>query len=109
MPEITVKIPDGDYCEDCKFMEHYDYPLVNIMGDETGARRSGYRCRQYNYNLEVEDFGCYKKIKKCFWCNSTEEEKNSFWIYAILMFASFDKKIEIKEYLDNDCSKETKP
>lgn len=109
MPEITVKIPDGNYCGDCKFMEHYDYPLVDMFGNETGNRRAGYKCRYYNSDLEVEDFGCYQKIKKCFWCNSTEEERNAFWIYSMLLFASFDKKPDTKENTDNDYHKETKP
>lgn len=41
--KLTVETPEGDYCEDCKFMEHYDYPLVDMFGNETGNRRSGYK------------------------------------------------------------------
>lgn len=95
MHEITVKIPDGDYCEDCKFMEHYDYPLVNIMGDETGAKRSGYKCRQYDYNLEVEDFGCYQKIKKCFWCTMSEKEKMAMAVGWLVLFGGFNDNKEM--------------
>lgn len=94
MPEITVKIPDGDYCEDCKFMEHYDYPLVNIMGDETGNRRAGYKCRYYNSDLAVEDFGCYQKIKKCFWCNISDEERNAIAIGWTLLYNKINGEVE---------------
>lgn len=98
MPEITVKIPDGDYCEDCKFMEHYDYPLVDMMGNETGNRRSGYKCRQYNSDLAVEDFGCYQKIKKCFWCTMSEEQRNAMAIGWLLLYGNING--ESKESVD---------
>lgn len=97
MPEITVKIPDGDYCADCNFMEHYDYPLVDIMGNETGNRRSGYKCRYYKSELQVEDFGCYQKIKKCFWCTLSDEERNAIAIGWALLYGKVNEEDKNQE------------
>lgn len=92
MKELTVKIPDGDYCEDCKFMEHYDFPLVDMFGNETGNRRSGYKCRYFNSDLEFEDFGCYQKVKKCFWCTASKEEKAAMAIGWMLLYGKFNRE-----------------
>ena len=99
MKEVTVKIPDGDYCEDCKFMEHYDYPLVDMFGNETGNRRSGYKCRYFNTDLEVEDFGCYQKIKKCFGCNG-KIGSDDWWLLFWLMYFSNGNEKKGCEYCD---------
>lgn len=99
MKELTVKIPDGDYCEDCKFMEHYDYPLVDMFGNETGNRRSGYKCRYFNTELEVEDFGCYQKVKKCFMCNG-QLTTDDWWLLFWLMYFSNGNEKNGCEYCD---------
>lgn len=84
-----MKIPDGDYCDGCKFLEHYDHPLVDMMGNETGNRRSGYRCRLNNDELEVEDHCCFQKVKKSFWCKATDGERAAFgalWLALLLIW-----------------------
>lgn len=91
--KLTVETPEGDYREDCKFMEHYDYPLVDMFGNETGNRRSGYKCRYFNSDLEVEDFGCYQKIKKCFMCNGQLTTDDWWILYWLIYFSNGDKEM----------------
>lgn len=87
MPEqVTVTIPDGEYCKDCVFLEYFDYALVDIMGNETGNRRSGYRCKRYGYELDGCDRGCWAAVKKCSSCKMTPEER---WQEFATMFAVF--------------------
>lgn len=96
---VKVKIPDGNYCEDCKFLENYDFALVDIMGNETGNRRSGYKCRLNNNELQCESFGCIQKVKKSFSCNATDQQKNS-------MIALYALYILTNGKLDADCKNE---
>lgn len=35
--EITIKTPEGNYCEDCKFLNLYSHRLVDMFGNETGS------------------------------------------------------------------------
>ena len=87
--KVTVEIPEGDYCDDCKFLEYYDFPLVDIMGNETGNRRSGYKCRLNNNELQCESLGCIQKVKKSFLCNATDQQKNSMIaLYALYIFTN---------------------
>lgn len=94
--KVTLEIPEGDYCEYCKFLEHYDFPLIDIMGNETGNRRSGYKCKLHNDELEAEDFGCYQKVKKSFWCKATDQERLAYGALAFLLFG-FQNNGEKKE------------
>lgn len=96
--EVKIKIPDGDYCENCRFVNYYFRPLVNIMGNETGNYDSGCECFLYKTKLEVENHGCFNKIKKCMFCKLSEKEKESLGLLYLLLCASIksDEEKEVK-------------
>lgn len=83
--EVKINIPDGDYCENCRFVNYYFRPLVNIMGDKTGFYDSGCECFLYKTKLEVENHGCFNKIKKCMFCKLSEKE--SLGLFYLLLCA----------------------
>lgn len=91
MPEITVKIPDGDYCEGCPFMNEYTHNLIDIMGNETGHTMSGVKCNRFNEELEVENEGCFTRIKKCDCCKMTDEERMQRAATYLLLFKMLEK------------------
>ena len=79
--DITVKIPDGEYCDGCKFLNQYTHQLVNIFGDPTGNMDEGWECKYYNSRLDAQDHGCHIKVKKCFNCNTMAAYKhNEAWM-----------------------------
>lgn len=84
--EITIKIPDGEYCEHCPLLNEYTHNLVDIMGNETGHTKSGIKCNRFNEELKVEYNGCFQKVKKCDWCKMTDKERET---KAFLYFALF--------------------
>lgn len=88
MSEITVKIPDGDYCEKCEFLSFYTHRLVNMFGDPTGNFREGYECKHYKCPLETEraECGCYEKVKKCSFCTMTEHQRIACGAALLLLF-----------------------
>lgn len=94
MPEITVKIPDGDYCEGCQFLNHYTHRLVNMFGDPTGNFREGYECKHYKCDLEVEraDCGCYENVKKCGLCTMTEEQRIAYGLILFTILGKMNKE-----------------
>lgn len=75
MKEIIVKIPDGDFCEGCEFLNWYTHNLVNIFGDPTGNVKEGYECKHYKIDLEIDKTCCCERPKKCWACTATDEEK----------------------------------
>ena len=94
MSSVSVQIPDGKYCDNCPFVNHYKDELVNIFGDPTGNIREGYRCNRYKTDLEKEDNGCYFNLKKCWPCTATEEEKLSMGYAFLVMFGLLNKDKE---------------
>lgn len=78
--DITVKIPDGEYCDGCKFLNQYTHQLVNIFGDPTGNMDEGWECKYYNSRLDAQDHGCHIKVKKCFDCNMAANKHNEAWM-----------------------------
>lgn len=85
MPEITIRIPDGDYCTECPMMEYYNIPLVNMFGDPTGNFREGYRCNRFRCDLEVEraECGWCKRPKKIFLVHDVGRTKNTGRAYGV--------------------------
>lgn len=84
--EIKIKIPDGEYCENCPFVHEYTHNLVDIMGNETGHTKSGTICSRFNTELETHIDGCFFKVKKCDWCQMTDKERE---MKAFLYFSLF--------------------
>lgn len=84
--EIKVNIPDGKYCDGCKFLNYYTHNLVNIFGDQTGNIEEGYECKHHNCRLEKEDHDCYCKVKKCFHCIANDSDKALLFLLAYMMF-----------------------
>lgn len=106
--EITVKIPDGDYCNGCKFLNYYTHRLVDMMGNETGNVREGYECKYYNCHLEIDEenpkrCGCISSdnVKKYFLCNMTEQERNKYALAAAIVAFEF-LGINKNDCLDKD-------
>lgn len=93
MKEIKVQIPDGGYCNNCKFLNYYTNKLVDIFGNYTENIDEGYECKYYGAKLQVENTECCcnQNIKKCFTCKIGEDE--AMLLYAILM-CSFNNKDE---------------
>lgn len=89
--EISIKIPDGDYCNGCKFLNYYHHPLINIMGDPTGNFREGYECKNYECDLSVEktDCCCEEKVKKCYWCSLTEEQRQAIATLGVMLLLGY--------------------
>lgn len=94
--EITVKIPDGDYCGGCKFLNYYSHRLVDIMGNETGHIKEGYKCNYYGSNLEIDKEhpgGCgyigWDNVKKYVLCNMTEEQRNKYALASAIVAFEF--------------------
>lgn len=84
--EITIKTPEGNYCEDCKFLNLYSHRLVDMFGNETGNVREGYKCKYFNIHLEEEVDGCFEKVKKCYACKL--DNKQAVDGYYMLMLLS---------------------
>lgn len=91
MKEIKVQIPNGDYCDNCKFLNYYTNRLTDIFGNYTGNIDEGYECKYYNIKLQTEPSKCCcsQNIKKCFMCKIGENE--AMLIYALLL-KSLDNK-----------------
>lgn len=84
--EVTVKIPEGEYCDGCKFLNRYTHNLVNLFGDPTGNVREGYECKYHNTTLQYEDCGCYHRVRKCFMCGGKPEDKFAWLAVAMCLF-----------------------
>jgi hypothetical protein len=96
MMEVTVKIPDGEYCSGCKFLNQYCHKLVDMTGNETGNTREGWRCELHNEELEqAEESKCcftFLTAKKCFQCKATDEERASMAAMLFLLFNMLGKE-----------------
>lgn len=108
MPEITIRIPDGDYCTECPMMEHYNIPLVNMFGDPTGNFREGYRCNRFRCDLEVEraECGWYERPKKIFWCTMSEEQRTLAGLMALVTLKLMDAPKDEQKQTETDGGKE---
>lgn len=100
--EVTVKIPDGEYCRGCKFLHYYTHELVNLFGDPTGNVRNGYECMYHNCELEVEDHGCYHNVKKCLACGGSPGEKAIWFLLGLTMLGGSKLREELEKYNADD-------
>lgn len=94
--EIKIKIPDGEYCENCPFVHEYTHNLVDIMGNETGHTKSGTICSRFNTELQTQIDGCFLKVKKCYMCGITDQEMMQNAVIWFLLCKMFDKDKEMK-------------
>lgn len=98
MPEIKIKIPDGDNCGGCPFMNEYTHKLIDIMGNETGNTMSGVKCNRFNCELILEHDGCFIRIKKCDYCKMTDEERMQRAATYLLLFKMLEKDENNKNF-----------
>ena len=83
MDSVYVKIPEGNYCDGCKFLNYFYNPLVNIMGDSTGNFKEGYECKLYSIILNPENTKCCNpRIEKCLICKMDDKDKNFLSLVA---------------------------
>ena len=54
MPEIKVKIPDGDYCNGCPFLADETKPIIDIMGNLKGIEEH-HICLRNNHSILEEE------------------------------------------------------
>lgn len=90
--KIEIEIPDGKYCDGCKFLHHEITPLVNIFGDPTGHCDDRYVCSLYNNTIQMEEASTpcgihYMKPLKMFPCGEAKEQVDSNQMLMILMLA----------------------
>lgn len=90
--KIEIEIPDGKYCDGCKFLHHKITPLVNMFGDPTGHCDDRYVCSLYNNIIQMEEASTpcgihYMKPLKMFPCGETKEQVDNNQMLMILMLA----------------------
>lgn len=102
MKEIKVQIPDGDYCNGCKFLNYYNNQLIDMFDNFTGNFNSGYECKYYNATLKVDsDISCgEEKVKKCFMCQIPKEQSEQLALFLLMSLVINDNKD--KELDQND-------
>lgn len=90
MPEIKVKIPDGDYCNGCPFLADETKPIIDIMGNLKGTEKHYVCLRHRSFPLEEEEVpitpcGLFlgTKIKKHPFCKMGEEASQVFLLILL--------------------------
>lgn len=100
MPEIKVKIPDGDYCNGCPFLVKEVRPIEDIMGNLKGTEER-HVCLRNNRSILEEEMtpitpcGLFQdtKIKKDPFCRMGEEASKAF-LLLLLAFLLMPKEGE---------------
>lgn len=90
MPEIKVKIPDGDYCNGCPFLINEVKPIIDIMGNLKGIEEH-HVCLKHNHYILEEEMApitpcglvCDTKIKKHPFCIMGEEVYKTFLLLTL--------------------------
>lgn len=90
MPEIKVKIPDGDYCNGCPFLANEVKPIIDIMGNLKGIEEH-HVCLRNNHSVLEEEMapitpcGLFQdtKIKKDPFCKMGEGASKAFLLLLI--------------------------
>ena len=90
MPEIKVKIPDGDYCNGCPFLADETKPIIDIMGNLKGIEEH-HICLRNNHSILEEEMTpitpcglvCDTKIKKDPFCKMGEEVYKTFLLLTL--------------------------
>lgn len=114
MPEIKVKIPDGDYCNGCPFLINEVKPIIDIMGNLKGIEEH-HICLKNNRSVLEEEmapitpFGlvCDTKIKKNPFCIMGEEASKAFLILllaTLLLSKEGEDDAQIKRLSDGSDS-----
>lgn len=100
MPEINVKIPDGDYCNGCPFLADEIKPIIDIMGNLKGMEEH-HICLRNNRSILEEEMTpitpcglvCDTKIKKDPFCKMGEGASKVF-LLLLLTILSMPKEGE---------------
>lgn len=91
MPEIKIKIPDGDYCNGCPFLANETKPIIDIMGNLKGIEEHHVCLKKNNHSILEEEMvpitpcGLFQdtKIKKDPFCRMGEEASKAFLILLL--------------------------
>lgn len=104
MAEISIRIPDGEYCSGCPFLIRDIHETYDIFGNEKGPIDEGWKCSRFNIHLKTEEVSLTpcnvffeEKAKKIGLCKMKDSDRNAFMLIYIATLLLMDKEGE------NDC------
>lgn len=95
--EVTVHIPNGDYCENCPFLHSYDLAVKDRHQHFTGTVIPIHRCSRFNCDVypRAENGECNPRIRKCLLCTLTEEQRTALGFALLATLKLMDNKTDI--------------